>query len=89
MKRDLASVVEILEEFIGYKLPPNALPGLLSHMHIDNFRKNDAVNMKPPPGTGDFIVWKVISFFIFCLSVYLQVQFLMKLGKTLHLSAKE
>ena len=51
MKRDLASVVEILEEFIGYKLPPNALPGLLSHMHIDNFRKNDAVNMKPPVGT--------------------------------------
>ena len=50
MKRDLASVVESLGDFIGYKVPPNALSGLLSHMHIDNFRKNDAVNMKPPPG---------------------------------------
>ena len=56
MKRDLASVVESLGDFIGYKVPPNALSGLLSHMHIDNFRKNDAVNMKPPPGTGDLIV---------------------------------
>jgi len=51
MKRDLASVVESLGDFIGYKVPPNALSGLLSHMHIDNFRKNDAVNMKPPPGS--------------------------------------
>jgi len=62
MKRDLASVVEILEEFIGYKLPPNALPGLLSHMHIDNFRKNDAVNMKPPPGSVPDEVRKNFTF---------------------------
>ena len=50
MKQDLASVVESLEAFIGHKVPPNALSGLLSHMHVDNFKKNDAVNMKPPPG---------------------------------------
>ena len=50
MKQDLASVVESLEAFIGHKVPPNALSSLLSHMHVDNFKKNDAVNMKPPPG---------------------------------------
>ena len=50
MKKDFASVVESLEAFIGYKVPRNALSGLLSHMHVDNFKKNDAVNMKPPPG---------------------------------------
>ena len=50
MKHDLNSVVKDLEDFVGYKVPHESRQDLLQHMHIDSFRKNDAVNMKPPPG---------------------------------------
>jgi len=51
MKKDLTSVINDIGEFVGHQVPTDKLEGLLSHMHIDNFRKNDAVNMKPPAGS--------------------------------------
>ena len=56
MINDLTSVIDDLSDFVGHRVPFDKLDDLLSHMHIDNFRKNDAVNMKPPPGTSDLIV---------------------------------
>lgn len=51
MKKDLESVINDIGDFIGHKVPADSMASLLSHMHIDNFRKNDAVNMKPLRGT--------------------------------------
>ena len=51
MRKDLTSVINGIGDFVGHHVPSDKLDSLLSHMHIDNFRKNDAVNMKPPPGS--------------------------------------
>ena len=52
MVRDLGAAIADLGEFTGHKVPEDKLAGLLDHMHIDNFRNNDAVNLKPPPGAA-------------------------------------
>jgi len=46
MKRDLATVVRRVEEFLGVSLDADKLDDLLNHLHIDCFRLNPAVNLE-------------------------------------------
>ena len=52
MVRDLSKTIADLGEFTGHRVPEDKLAGLLDHMHIDNFRNNDAGSLKPPPGAA-------------------------------------
>lgn len=39
-----------MSEFTGYKLSCEQVENLVEHCQIEKFKKNDAVNMKPPKG---------------------------------------
>jgi len=47
---DFEGTVNELAEFTGFKISEEQMKVLKEHMNIDNFRKNDAVNLKPPKG---------------------------------------
>lgn len=50
MKADLPAVIRKLANFLGQDFPETKVDALASHLHFDNFKNNDAVNMKPPKG---------------------------------------
>lgn len=52
MVKNMAEYIREIGEFTGHRVPEEKLAGLLDHMSIDNFRNNDAVNLKPPPGAA-------------------------------------
>jgi hypothetical protein len=47
---DFEAEVKGISEFTGFSVSEDQMKVLKDHMHIDNFRKNDAVNLKPPKG---------------------------------------
>ncbi|CAB3380088.1 Hypothetical predicted protein [Cloeon dipterum] len=51
--KDLAGSVKKISEFLGKKLTPDQLDRLVSHLQIDNFRKNPSTNLDAEnmPGT--------------------------------------
>ena len=51
MKKDMAGMIKDIGDFIGFQVPDEKMESLLSHMSIENFKKNDAVNLKPPAGS--------------------------------------
>ena len=50
MKSDLPSVLREMATFLKQDFPEDKIAALASHLHFDNFKNNDAVNMKPPKG---------------------------------------
>lgn len=62
MRANLSSVLTELADFTGFDIPDEKIEPLLKHLHIDSFRKNDAVNMKPPPGSVPEEVRKIFNF---------------------------
>ncbi len=50
MRSDLKSVIQDLAAFTGYELSSEQVERLVQHCDIEKFKKNDAVNMKPPKG---------------------------------------
>ena len=53
IRKDLKGSVQEIAKFLGFsKFAENEekMAKLLDHLHIDNFKNNDAVNMKPPKG---------------------------------------
>ena len=51
MKKDMGAMIKDIGKFIGFQVPDDSVESLVTHMRIDNFKKNDAVNKKPPVGT--------------------------------------
>ena len=51
VKKDMVAKIKDIGEFIGFHVPEPKIESLVSHMRIDNFKKNDAVNLKPAAGT--------------------------------------
>jgi len=48
---DLKKVIKEIATFTKFEVSDNDVDRLVDHCKIDNFKKNDAVNMKPPKGT--------------------------------------
>lgn len=51
LRKDLPKAINEIGNFIGHAVPEGKLEGFLDHLDINKFRKNDAVNMKPPAGS--------------------------------------
>ena len=50
MKADQRAVLEKLIPFLGVDFPEEKIVKLVEHLKFDNFKNNDACNMKPPKG---------------------------------------
>lgn len=50
MKKDLGSVIRKTSSFLKKDFPEEKVTKLVDHLSFDNFKNNDAVNMKPPKG---------------------------------------
>jgi hypothetical protein len=55
MKKDISSIIVQMTQFLGYNMIPKKMGQLEAHLHIDNFRKNESVNMKTNYEKGTFI----------------------------------
>ena len=62
LRRNLMEKILEIAEFVGKPVPEGKLEPLLDYLHIDNFKKNDSVNMKPPPGAVPDEVRKNFNF---------------------------
>ena len=51
MRANIDGTIREIADFTGYKVNEDQIDRLKDHLHIDNMKKNDAVNMKPPKGT--------------------------------------
>jgi len=51
LRKDLPKMIKEIGDFIGHQVPDGKMEGFLDHLDIKKFRKNDAVNMKPPKGS--------------------------------------
>lgn len=51
LRVNLDKCLRELADFTGFKLSDDNISTLVDHLNIENFRKNDAVNMKPMKGT--------------------------------------
>ena len=51
LRKDMPKMINEIGEFIGYPVPAGKMESFLDHLDIRNFRKNEAVNMKPPKGS--------------------------------------
>jgi len=50
MVKDLPKAIQDIADFTNQKVSGDQIEKLVDHCNIDNFKKNDAVNMKPPKG---------------------------------------
>ena len=50
MRADLKGSIKELAQFTGYSLNDDQVAKLSDYCDIEKFKKNDAVNMKPPKG---------------------------------------
>ena len=50
MRADLKGVIKDIAGFTGHSITDDQVDILANHCQIDKFKKNDAVNMKPPKG---------------------------------------
>ena len=46
MKKNLSTIIDEMVTFLGYHMTAKKIAQLEAHLHIDNFRKNESVNMK-------------------------------------------
>ena len=51
MVKDLRSVINDVSGFLGKNVAEDKIDQLIEHLSFDTFKKNDAVNMKPPKGS--------------------------------------
>jgi len=51
LRKDLGKMIGEIGDFIGHRVPEGKMEAFLDHLDINRFRKNDAVNMKPPKGS--------------------------------------
>ncbi len=50
MRADLDKTIREIADFTGYTVTDEQVDRLKNHLDIENMKKNDAVNMKPPKG---------------------------------------